>query len=121
MLFRSKVIVEVPVQLVGEAVRDALVVTETPAIQIEAEATRIPEFIDVNIEGAVPGTQILAGDLSLPSGSALLLDVETLIVNITEQQSQASLDAELEAAEAAAGIERDEAEKPAEAGDSAAE
>jgi large subunit ribosomal protein L25 len=106
----EKVTVEVPVHLNGEAARETLVVTETATIQLEAEATHIPEFIEVDIEGAAAGTQIHASDLTLPSGSTLLLDADTLIVNVTEMQSQASLDAELEEAEAEAGIERDESD-----------
>src|SRR6478609_4010393 len=111
----EKVTVEVPVHLNGEAARETLVVTETATIQLEAEATHIPEFVEVDIEGAAAGTQIHASDLKLPSGSTLLLDPETLIVNITEMQSQESLEAELEEAEAEAGIEHDtpDAEEPA--------
>lgn len=107
----EKVTVEVPVHLNGEAARETLVVTENATIQLEAEATHIPEYIEIDIEGAAAGTQIHASDLKLPSGSTLLLDPETLIVNITEQVSQEALDAELEEAEAEAGIERDEADK----------
>jgi len=107
----EKVTVDVPVHLVGEAVRETLVVTENSTIQIEAEATHIPEAIEVNIEGADIGTQIHASDLELPSGSVLLTDPETLVVNVTQQQSQEALEAELEEAEAEAGIERDEADK----------
>jgi large subunit ribosomal protein L25 len=106
----EKVTVEVPVHLNGEAARETLVVTETSTIQLEAEATHIPEFVEVDIEGLAAGTQIHASDLKLPSGSTLLLDPETLIVNITEMQSQEALEAELEEAEAEAGIERDEAD-----------
>ena len=104
----EKVTVEVPVHLNGEAVRDTLVVTETATIQLEAEATHIPEYVEVDIDGAPAGTQIHASDLKLPKGSTLLLDPETLIVNITEQISAAALEAELEEAEAEAGIEREE-------------
>ena len=64
----EKVTVEVPVHLNGEAARETLVVTETATIQLEAEATHIPEFIEVDIEGAVAGTQIHASDLKLPAG-----------------------------------------------------
>ena len=106
----EKVTVEVPVHLNGEAARETLVVTETSTIQLEAEATHIPEYIEVDIEGLAAGTQIHASDLKLPSGSTLLLDPETLIVNITEMQSQEALEAELEQAEAEAGIERDESD-----------
>jgi large subunit ribosomal protein L25 len=106
----EKVTVEVPVHLNGEAARETLVVTDTTTIQLEAEATHIPEHIEISIEGLPAGTQILASDLTLPSGSTLLLDPETLIVNITEQVSEAALEAELEEAEAEAGIEREESE-----------
>jgi large subunit ribosomal protein L25 len=106
----EKVTVEVPVHLEGDAARDTLVVTDTATIQLEAEATNIPEFITVSIEGLAAGTQILASDLDLPAGSTLLLDPETLIVNVTEQISAEALEAELEEAEAEAGIEREEPE-----------
>jgi large subunit ribosomal protein L25 len=111
----EKVTVEVPVHLNGEAARETLVVTDTTTIQLEAEATNIPEYVEVDIAGLGAGTQILASDLTLPTGSVLLLDPETLIVNITQAQSVEEVEAELETAEAEAGIERDEAEEPAEA------
>ncbi|GCD91362.1 50S ribosomal protein L25/general stress protein Ctc [Nocardioides sp. LS1] len=109
----EKVTVEVPVHLNGEAAKETLVVVGTATIQLEAEATHIPEFVEVDIEGLEAGTQILASDLTLPQGSTLLLDAETLIVNITEAQSAEALEAELEEAEAEAGIERDESDAEA--------
>ncbi len=111
----EKVTVDIPVHLVGEAARETLVVTEHPNIQIEAEATHIPEYVEVNVEGAEVGTQVHASDLALPSGSTLLTDPETLVVNVTQQVSQEALDAELEEAEAEVGIEREEGETEAEA------
>jgi large subunit ribosomal protein L25 len=121
----EKVTVDVGIHLAGEAVRDSLVVTENTTISLEAEATNIPEWIEVSIEGAEVGTQIHASDLLLPEGSTLLTDPETLIVNITNAPTEAEVEAELEEAEADAGIERDEpddasAEAP-EAGDAPAE
>ena len=82
----EKVTVDVPVIVVGEAVRDTLVVTENSTVQVEAEATHIPESFEVNIEGAQAGTQYFAGSLTLPSGTTLLTDPETLVVNITAAQ-----------------------------------
>jgi len=116
----EKVTVDVPVHLVGEAAKETLVVTEHATVQVEAEATHIPEAIEVDIEGATVGTQIHASDLTLPKGSTLLTDAEALIVNVTAQISQEALDAELEEAEAEAGIEHEApadeaAEAPAEA------
>jgi large subunit ribosomal protein L25 len=106
----EKVTVDVPILVVGEAASETLVVTENNTVSLEAEATHIPEHIEVNIEGAAAGTQFLAGDLDLPSGSTLLVDPTTLIVNVTEQQSEEALEAELAEAEADAGIEHDEPE-----------
>lgn len=106
----EKVTVEVPVHLYGEAARETLVVTDTTTIQLEAEATNIPEHIEVSIEGLQAGTQILASDLTLPEGSTLLLDGDTLIVNITEATTIEELEAELAEAEAEAGIEREESD-----------
>ena len=80
----EKVTVDVPSTLVGDAAPETLVVTENATVSVEAEATHIPEFIEVSIEGAEAGTQILAKDLVLPEGSTLLTDPRTLIVNITD-------------------------------------
>ncbi len=104
----EKVTVEVPVQVVGEATSDALVTTEHMAVTIEAEATQIPELIEVSVEGAEPGTQFLAKDLQLPSGSTLHLDPETLVVNVTAAPTAEQLEEELAGAEAEVGIEREE-------------
>jgi large subunit ribosomal protein L25 len=104
----EKVTVDVPVHLHGTAAPETLVVAENSTVQLEAEATAIPERIEIDIEGAAVGTQILAGQLELPEGSTLLTDPETLIVNVTEQVSEEALEAELEEAEAEAGIEREE-------------
>ncbi|MCY7397001.1 MAG: 50S ribosomal protein L25/general stress protein Ctc [Nocardioides sp.] len=109
----EKVTVQVPVQLVGDAAPETVVVTDTTEIELEAEAQNIPEHIEVSIEGLQPGTQILASDLTLPQGSTLLLDPETLIVNVTQQISVEALEAELEEAEAEAGIEREETDEEA--------
>ena len=109
----EKVTVDIPIHVVGEAARETLVVTENSTVQVEAEATHIPESIEVSVEGAEAGTQILASDLVIPEGSTLLVDPETLIVNVTEQVSAEALEAELEEAEAEAGIEREESDEAA--------
>ncbi len=82
----EKVTVDVPIHLNGSAAPETLVVTENSTVQVEAEATHIPESFEVNIEGAEAGTQFLAGQLDLPSGTTLLTDPETLIVNVTAAQ-----------------------------------
>ena len=115
----EKVTVDVPVHVIGEAGPDTLVVTEQSEISLEAEATHIPEYIEVSVEGAAVGTQIHASDLELPEGSTLLTDDEALVVNVTQQISEEALEAELEEAEAEAGIEKEEHEEVAEGGEAA--
>ncbi len=117
----EKVTVEIPVHLSGEPDPDALVVTETSTISVEAEATHIPEYVEVSIEGAKVGDQIFAKDLRLPSGSTVLLDEDTLIVNVTHAPTADEVEEELAGAEAEAGIEREESDEQADQGGSADE
>ncbi|WP_203336175.1 50S ribosomal protein L25/general stress protein Ctc [Nocardioides limicola] len=108
----EKVTVDVPIHLVGEAVRLSLVVTENTTIQIEAEATHIPEFIEVSIEGAEVGTQVFASGVILPKGSTLLTDPETLIVNVTNaptEEPEPVVEGEATEAEAEAAAGDDDA------------
>ncbi|WP_447645513.1 50S ribosomal protein L25/general stress protein Ctc [Nocardioides zeae] len=114
----EKVTVDVPVVVVGEAAPETLVVTENATVQLEAEATHIPEAIEVSVEGAEAGTQITAADLQIPSGSTLVTEADVLVVNVTAAATAEEVEAELAEAEAEAGIERDESED--EAGDEAA-
>jgi len=104
----EKVTVEIPVHVTGEPGPDALVVTETSMVSVEAEATHIPEFIEVSVEGAAVGDQIFAKDLEVPQGCTVLADDDILIVNVTHAPTAAEVEAELEEAEADAGIESDE-------------
>ena len=117
----EKVTVDIPVHLVGEPNPDALIVTETSLISVEAEATHIPEYVEVSIEGLNVGDQILAKDLSVPSGSRVLVDDDHLIVNVTHAPTAEELEEELAEAEAEAGIEREESEEEAAAEGEAAE
>ena len=114
----EKVTVEVPVNLEGDAASGTLVTQDATTIEIEAEALSIPEGLTVSIEGAEEGTQILAGDVSLPSGVTLISDPEMLVVNIVAAPSAEEMDAEgggeeaaEPAAEAAEGTGEGEAEK----------
>ncbi len=106
----EKVTVDVPVVLVGEAGPDTMVSLESPSVPLEVEATNIPQGIDVDIAGLGAGSQIHARDLTLPEGSVLSVDDDLMIVNISAQQSQEALDAELAGAEADLGAEREEPE-----------
>jgi large subunit ribosomal protein L25 len=106
----EKVTVDIPIHVVGEAAAETLVTVESAVVSVEAEATHIPEFVEVSVEGLEAGTQVLASGLDLPKGSTLLTDDETLVVNVVQAQTEEQLEAELEDAEAEVGIEKDESE-----------
>jgi large subunit ribosomal protein L25 len=98
----EKVTVDVPVHVVGDAASETVVTLENATVSLEAEATHLPEFVEVSVEGVEAGTQILAKDLKLPEGSALHGDDELLIVNVTqavELETETESDAVEEAAQ----------------------
>jgi large subunit ribosomal protein L25 len=100
----EKVTVDVPIHVVGDAVSDGVVVTENATLQVEAEATHIPEFFEVSVEDAQVGFQLAASDVELPSGTTLLTEPETLIVHVT----MARVEEEPETDEAEAEVEGEE-------------
>jgi large subunit ribosomal protein L25 len=103
----EKVTVDVQVHTVGEAAIETVVTVENQTVELEVEATHIPESIEVSIEGLSAGTQIHASDLVLPEGAALVTDPEILVVNITAAITAEALESELAEAEAEAGIEHE--------------
>ena len=109
----EKVSVDIPVHLSGEAAAGSLVTVDHPRVTVEAEATHIPEYIEVSVEGVEVGTQIHASDLELPKGSTLQTDGDVLIVNVSNAPTAEELEEELAEAEAEVGIEREEPEEEA--------
>ncbi|GAB3254576.1 50S ribosomal protein L25/general stress protein Ctc [Alteromonas gracilis] len=107
----EKVQVDVPVVTVGDAKPEVLIVTEYSAVTIEADALAIPESFEVDIEALEVGDQILASQLVLPKGSTLITEEDVLVINATHAPTADEIEAELEEAEAEAGIEREESDE----------
>ncbi len=99
----EKVTVDVPVVLVGDAARDGLVDQQLLTISLEAEATHIPQTIEVSIEGLNVGDAIAAGKVGLPIGSTLQTDPEALVVHVLAEPTAEAFEAELAEAEAELG------------------
>ena len=99
----EKVTVEVAVHVTGDAAPGTLVNLDQPTVAIEAEATHLPENIEVSVEGLAEGTQILAKDLTLARGSSLAGDPDQLVVNITAAPTAEQLEGEVEEAPVAEG------------------
>ncbi len=80
----ERVVVAVPIALVGEPAADVLVNQDLTELNVSAEATNIPAQIEVSIEALEVGAQVLAGDVTLPEGVELHDDPEDLVVSINQ-------------------------------------
>ncbi|WP_216215077.1 50S ribosomal protein L25/general stress protein Ctc [Amycolatopsis aidingensis] len=110
----EKVTVDIPVVLTGNPAPGTLVHHELDHVQIEVEALHIPEQVEVSVEGAEAGTQILAAQVPLPPGAELTTDPEYLVVGVNEAPTEESMEADVDTE--GAGVVEDKAE-----GESAAE
>ena len=102
--------VDVPLVVVGETAPDTIPNQQLNTVSLEADATDLPESIEVDISGRSSGQNITAGDLPLPAGATLITDPEQLVIGFLGAPTAEQLEAELEEAEAEAGIERDESD-----------
>jgi large subunit ribosomal protein L25 len=84
----EKVTVEIPVQLVGDAARDTLVMTESNTLAVLADATKLPEHLEASIDGLEAGSRVTAADIKLPAGVELAADPELVIAIISAEQAQ---------------------------------
>lgn len=109
----ERIEVQVPVRTTGEAAPQTVVSVESGTLAVTAEATHLPEVIEVDVEGLQAGTLITAGDVKLPQGVELAVDAEAGVVNVSAAPTAEELDAELAEAEAEAGIEKDAPEDEA--------
>ncbi|TKV28327.1 50S ribosomal protein L25/general stress protein Ctc [Arthrobacter sp. NamB2] len=80
--------VDVAIHVEGEPAADVTSNLEATTVLIEADATNLPETLTVNIEGRQVGEHVLASDIVLPSGVTLLVDADTLIVNLAGETEQ---------------------------------
>jgi large subunit ribosomal protein L25 len=116
----EKVTVDVPVQVTGEIAPGGLLDQQLIQISLEAEATNIPQAIEVSIEGMEIGGSVHASDLSLPSGVALAVEQDVLVLHVlaapTAEQMEADLGVAPTAEEEAAAAPEPVAEAGGEAG-----
>ena len=99
----EKVTVEVPLQLTGDAAPDTLVDQQTMTLTVTADATALPEHLELDITGKRAGSSLSAGDVRLPSGTELSQDPEHVMVAFLGVVSEEQLEAELAEAEAELG------------------
>ncbi|MFD8819022.1 50S ribosomal protein L25/general stress protein Ctc [Streptomyces sp. NPDC059627] len=98
----EKVTVEIPVHTEGELAAGGYLLEHVlNALPVEAEATHIPEAVTVSIEGLEAGASVLAKDITLPSGSTLAVEGDTVVLQVLAAQAEEAPEGESAAEEAA--------------------
>jgi large subunit ribosomal protein L25 len=120
----EKVTVEVPVTLTGEVAPGGLLDQQLIQVAIEAEATAIPQGIEVDVTDMEIGSAVHAGDLRLPEGAVLAAESDALVVHVLAAPTAEQIEAEIggaPAAEEAAAAPGAVPPAPGEAGEAPAE
>lgn len=85
----EKVTVEIPVNTEGDLAPGAFLVEHVlNALPVEAEATHIPESLSVSIEGLSAGDSVLAKDITLPKGTTLAVEEDTVVLQVLAAQAE---------------------------------
>jgi large subunit ribosomal protein L25 len=114
----EKVTVEIPVRVRGEVFSGGLLDQQLVQIAVEAEATHLPDGVDIDVEGMEIGTAVHAKDIALPSGTTLVIDGDALVLHVLAAPTAEEIEADLgETAPETEGAEATEASAEAEAGE----
>jgi large subunit ribosomal protein L25 len=90
----ERVTVDVHVVLVGDIDRAAMLEHSAETISVEADATELPNSIEVNVDGLSAGATIHARDVKLPAGTTLAEDGDKVIVHVINTPSAAQMESE---------------------------
>ncbi|ROS78686.1 50S ribosomal protein L25/general stress protein Ctc [Cellulomonas sp. PhB143] len=96
----EKVEVEIWVHITGESAPGTIHVVESQSLTVEADATKLPESVEVSIEGLEEGAHVSAGDVNLPEGTTLVTDETHTVVTISVPRSEVAAGDEDEAGSA---------------------
>lgn len=112
----EKVVVDVSVILEGESAPGTIHMLESQTLSVLADATKIPESLEVSIEGLEEGAIIRAGEVSLPEGVELETDPEYEVVIISVPRAEAEEDEEEDEETEEGAAEAADSEAPADEG-----
>ncbi|GFZ92876.1 50S ribosomal protein L25/general stress protein Ctc [Nesterenkonia alkaliphila] len=94
----EKIVVDVPVEVIGEPADGYEYMLDQPSVPVEADALSLPDSVSIDITGR--NENALPDALILPEGTELALgDLESPVVSIYEPQEQPLEDEDAEAAE----------------------
>ncbi|WP_246956765.1 50S ribosomal protein L25/general stress protein Ctc [Brachybacterium sp. Marseille-Q7125] len=112
----EKVEVDIPVIITGEVTAPAVAFVEAQTLTLSVDALKVPEQVEIDVEGQEEGYQLFAGDVTLPEGAELVTDAELLVVSVSvpkveeEPTDEDGEDVEAAEGEAAEGEESSEEE-----------
>ena len=89
----EKVVVSVPVHAIGEHDRDGILEHVNNTIEVRVDASAIPSFLEVDIQGMHSGESRYASDVKLPAGTELESDPKTIVVHLSEKSTASTDDA----------------------------
>ncbi len=107
----ERVVVSVPIHTSGEHDRDGILEHMNTTIDVETEATSIPDFLALDLTGMVAGHTLFAEDVALPAGMTLASDARMPVVHLSVRSSHDDVEAPAAAAAAAAPAADAAAEK----------
>lgn len=99
----EKVVVNVPVHASGRHDPEGILEHVHNSIEVEVEATSIPQFLELDITGLMAGESKYAEDVPLPSGSVLKSDPKMVVVHLSVRTATEETPTAAVATEATAG------------------
>lgn len=84
----ERVVVSVPVHTSGEYDRDGILEHNHNSIEVETEATSIPNFLELDMTGLQAGSSLYAADVKLPAGVILISDPKMAVVHLSVRAAQ---------------------------------
>lgn len=83
----ERVKVEVPVHTTGKHDVDGILEHMNNTIEVEAEATSIPQFLELNMDGMMAGDSRYASDVILTAGVILISDPAMAVIHLSERST----------------------------------
>ena len=83
----ERVKVEVPVHTTGKHDVDGILEHMHNTVEVEAEATSIPQFLELNMDGMMAGETRYASDVVLPAGVTLVSESNMPVIHLSERST----------------------------------
>ena len=90
----ERVTVDVQVILTGDISRDAMLEHSAETLSVTADATSLPNSIEIDVEGLGAGATLHAKDVKLPAGIELAEDADKVIIHVVNKPTAEQMESE---------------------------